>query len=807
MSNTPSEQKGPLEEIVQPFIDLFNAPRALWGINLAYVLEGMVYFGMLGYLAIHFSDFIFQAMDGADEAAHHMVMILTAGITISMFFLGFVGDKRGVRFALITAFVLMLGGRCLISGAPNVLGLQPTRPGVVAGDTVTLHVERIETINDTKVITKATVLANDDAGPTSTSSFALDLAAGPGTAPSAELESRLVRLNGAKVIEGDGNAWKVEYGSTPVTAPLLATGAKDAGLCIGAVISLDSAYIAYEEETKEWVIRSHWVEDFTEVDKTNCDADAVAAMTSHNSSDELPLKSKKRWPVADENKVAAGASTATIEQLRTSEDGKVDLIVRNAHVTYVRNAGYFLQGEPDGPAICAFVDPQWSWLHIVTLLGMILVVVGYGMYQPAAYAGVRQFTTPKTAAMGFAMLYALMNLGGWFPSFAFLLRDDDFLGLGIPGVFWVYTGFTLIALICTLLILSRKTVDKAIETAKAKTAEIEAAEKAKQAASKAAELKPCPHEGCSQSNPADAQHCSQCGRELKPSTPETTPTALPEKAHVRPHMWLFWLAAIALIMFKGESPWFFTWGELVSSVQANGLLCGVFIRWNFAGLLALLPVFVMLIPPFHRWLARHPLEDAKFAFFVFCLIPVQTLFTYNWLILPQYIKRAFEGWIGEYFEIAANANPIMIFIAVPIITAMTQKAKVYNMMIYGTFIMAAPAFLLVLGAHWWTLFGYLVIMTIGEAMWQPRFLQYAAEIAPEGRTGEYMGVAQLPWFLTKVLVPLLYSGQMMDRYCPAEGVRHTEMMWFIFGCIAITSCVMLVLAKGWIGKDFKTKHG
>jgi hypothetical protein len=96
-------------------------------------------------------------------------------------------------------------------------------------------------------------------------------------------------------------------------------------------------------------------------------------------------------------------------------------------------------------------------------------------------------------------------------------------------------------------------------------------------------------------------------------------------------------------------------------------------------------------------------------------------------------------------------------------------------------------------------------MTIGEAMWQPRFLQYAAEIAPKGRTGEYMGVAQFPWFLTKVLVPLLYSGRMMDKFCPAEGPKNTEFMWFIFGCIAIMSTVFLVLAKGWIGKDFKTK--
>jgi hypothetical protein len=30
-------------------------------------------------------------------------------------------------------------------------------------------------------------------------------------------------------------------------------------------------------------------------------------------------------------------------------------------------------------------------------------------------------------------------------------------------------------------------------------------------------------------------------------------------------------------------------------------------------------------------------------------------------------------------------------------------------------------------------------------------------------------------------------------------------MWFIFGCIAITSTVLLRLARPWIGKDFKTK--
>ena len=145
-----------------------------------------------------------------------------------------------------------------------------------------------------------------------------------------------------------------------------------------------------------------------------------------------------------------------------------------------------------------------------------------------------------------------------------------------------------------------------------------------------------------------------------------------------------------------------------------------------------------------------------------------------------------------------------MFIFVPIITALSYKRKVYNMMILGTFVMAAPTFLLAIGPSPWTLGAYILIMTLGESMWQPRFLQYAAEIAPEGRTGIYMGVAQFPWFLTKMIVPL-YGGWFLQTYCPQEGEINTETMWFIYALIAMSSTVMLVLAKPWVGKDFKTK--
>ena len=72
----------PFQEIVQPFVDVWHAPRALWGVNLGYMLEGLAYFGVLGYLAIYFSQTVFarraeprhlrpQHGGGAHRRHHH----------------------------------------------------------------------------------------------------------------------------------------------------------------------------------------------------------------------------------------------------------------------------------------------------------------------------------------------------------------------------------------------------------------------------------------------------------------------------------------------------------------------------------------------------------------------------------------------------------------------------------------------------------------------------------------------------------------------------------------------------------------
>jgi dipeptide/tripeptide permease len=323
----------------------------------------------------------------------------------------------------------------------------------------------------------------------------------------------------------------------------------------------------------------------------------------------------------------------------------------------------------------------------MALGGLFLVLLGYGMYTPAGYASVRRFTTPATANMGFAMLYAVMNLGAWLPTFVSPIRQHS----GIRGAYAFYVATTAVGLLAFAALLSRK---------------VEAAA----------------------SGPA---------------------TITPLETRAR----------------HGSA--------------------------GFAGLV--------------RWCRNHPLSDPKFSCFIFCLIPVQTLFAYNWLVLPQYVNRAFAGsWVGARFETATSLNAILIFLLCPVVAACTARTRVYSMMILGTAIMAAPTFILALGPRVPGLFAFIVLMTVGEAIWQPRFLQYAAEIAPPGRTGAYMGVAQFPWFLTKILVPL-YSGAALARWCPdpALGPARTTPMWLLFGGVAMLTSIFLVLAKGWLGKDFK----
>ena len=400
----------------------------------------------------------------------------------------------------------------------------------------------------------------------------------------------------------------------------------------------------------------------------------------------------------------------------------------------------------------------WSPMFITMTTGLFFVMIAYGLYQPAAYAAVKRYTTPKTAAMGYAAIYGFMNLGAFFSGFISSLTRPHFIDTfppnGLTSVFWVYVMITFIALVLTLMLITKKSDKDAVDVVKAAGNEGEEKEEDK-------------------------------------SKEKINNTILIV-------LGILMVASFLLSGFGIKNP--------INFIFSFSLL-GFSITIDFFFTIAII-LFAITIFEYMRRRPYHPFRDKRFTFFIFVLIPVQTLFAHNWLTLPYYLDRAFQGSVvSEYFEIFSNLNPILVFLFAPIVAGLTATADVYKMMIYGTFVMAIPSFLLVLGPNMYLFLLYILIMTIGESMWQPRFLQWIAEVAPKGMVGLYMGVGQFPWFLTKVLTGF-YSGWFLMKYVllvvsPTEMINET--MWFFYGLIAIISPIGLVLAKKWVMKDFKVK--
>jgi MFS family permease len=95
----------------------------------------------------------------------------------------------------------------------------------------------------------------------------------------------------------------------------------------------------------------------------------------------------------------------------------------------------------------------WTGVHTYAMIGILWIVLGYGIYQPAAYAAVKQLMTAKNSAMGYAMLYAIMNLGGFLPG---IISPPVRKSFGILGVFWVYAALTIVGMLAVTLLITKK---------------------------------------------------------------------------------------------------------------------------------------------------------------------------------------------------------------------------------------------------------------------------------------------------------------------------------------------------------------
>jgi dipeptide/tripeptide permease len=313
---------------------------------------------------------------------------------------------------------------------------------------------------------------------------------------------------------------------------------------------------------------------------------------------------------------------------------------------------------------------------------LLVMALATGILQPTLYAGVKEFTDPRTATIGYAFLYSIMNLGIVAETFVSpFIRERQ----GIAGVYFVLTGVTAVMLVLNLVLFTRRVEDRD------RTVHVERRE---------------------------------------PSEPQRS------------------------------------WREKLREL---------------------------------------PFLDVRFLFFIFVLLPVRTLFAHQFLTIPDYITRCYPQEVGARLEWFQGLNPLIIVIFVPLIAALTRSVSVVTMMIIGTTLSAVTTFILVPGPDLTALILYVILFSLGEAVWSSRFLEYVADLAPAGRVGAYMGIAGIPWFLAKTTTGF-YAGHMIERYLPLDGPQDSGTMWLIYALIACASPIGLVLCRHWMERGIPEKR-
>ncbi|MFN7143900.1 MAG: MFS transporter [Myxococcota bacterium] len=181
-----------------------------------------------------------------------------------------------------------------------------------------------------------------------------------------------------------------------------------------------------------------------------------------------------------------------------------------------------------------------------------------------------------------------------------------------------------------------------------------------------------------------------------------------------------------------------------------------------------------------------------FLAFVALLTFVRLIFQHAHLTWPKYTIREF----GEDFPFATYwaINPAMIIFLTPIATALTRHLPLFPVIVTGAFLSAISVFAMAFSTTITASVVFIVILSIGEALWSPRLYEYTATIAPPGRESSYMGLSEVPLFLAKPVVGFM-SGALLTRYVPAEGPRDSQPMWLIIGLMTLAAPVAMVLLR------------
>ncbi len=462
--------------------------------------------------------------------------------------------------------------------------------------------------------------------------------------------------------------------------------------------------------------------------------------------------------------------------------------------------------------ISRFCMPLSQDIVPVTILGFLPLAFGFAITGPVLKVGIKWFTTLKTATLGFGLFYTLMNVGFWIGAeIADYFRKNHAEGLDIWGVeLTTYQAIIFIGFLINIpdfiaILLMRDGAEMTekglvIRARKGDGEQVVAAQLKESVTARRAKMT----------------------REFVRSLIATAIVGALAFALVelRVHEWK------VSVIKAGYYVWSFV--ITLGIMAIGGVLYALLSHIGAASPGAAFDRVMKSVRDATEGTVEQLRENfQQRPFWIYMamlgiLVFVRLTFYVFHVMFPTYAIRVF----GDDFPVASifgSLNPAMIIFLVPLISTLTVNVRSYTMLIIGTAISAGSVFLcfmpdalaMSIGDSWlgtwifdyWleapvgnqdpfliSLVVFIIVFTVGEAIWSPRLMQFSAEIAPRGKEGAYIALAVLPYFLGKIGATVM-ADLLTNQYF-SEGMvsfPNHEMSWFWIGAMALLSPAGMVI--------------
>ena len=156
---------------------------------------------------------------------------------------------------------------------------------------------------------------------------------------------------------------------------------------------------------------------------------------------------------------------------------------------------------------------------------------------------------------------------------------------------------------------------------------------------------------------------------------------------------------------------------------------------------------------------------------------------------PKYLTRVMDDDSAHFGSLLA-VHSVTIMSVIFFSTIFLYYYTSYTLIATGALIGSMSSAILIAWEAYPAFYLTVIGISIGEALWVPRLLDYTYQIAPRNQENIYLALCNCPFYFGMILTGIS-SGLLLEEYCPDDGEKHCYVIWVVISSSSVFISLMI----------------